>query len=66
MTMDAKDFKGPDEAKRALPLNNYLNGNVLYDTLHAKADRVKEDILGWLKDNIFNAILLLIWIISYI
>ncbi len=38
--MRLKDMEEPDGPKRAIPLNNYLNGQVLYDTLHTQADRV--------------------------
>ena len=44
LTMGVRDQQDPDEGKRAIPLNNYLNGNVLYDTLYAKADRVSKNI----------------------
>jgi hypothetical protein len=30
----------PRPRPKAIPLKNYINGNVNYDTLHSKADRV--------------------------
>ena len=39
--MRLRELEDPEGVKRALPLNNYLNGQVLYDTLHTQADRVR-------------------------
>ncbi len=57
--MRIKDIEDTDGPKRAIPLNNYLNGQVLYDTLHAKADRVMyihciKKVCGVVNKNIAN------------
>jgi hypothetical protein len=41
LKMRLRELEDPEGVKRALPLNNYLNGQVLYDTLHTQADRVR-------------------------
>jgi hypothetical protein len=38
--MRLKEVEESEGGRRAVPLKNYLNGSVLYDTLHKQADRV--------------------------
>ena len=41
---ESPEVKGSNPI-RAIALNNYINGQVLYDSLYAKADRVSFQIL---------------------
>ncbi len=53
MTLDNEDSFGKGECPRdekSIPLNNYMNGKIVYDTLHSKADRV----IAMFTLNLFN------------